>query len=72
MIDFCGTRRAVASQEVETLLNKQSGLLGISGLTNDMRELLDEEREYEDRRARLAIESSATACASTSAPTSRR
>jgi len=31
-------------------------LLGISGLTNDMRELLAEARENNDRRARLAIE----------------
>jgi acetate kinase len=38
------------------MLNKQSGLLGISGLTNDMRELLDEEREKQDRRARLSID----------------
>jgi len=38
------------------LLNKQSGLLGVSGLTNDMRELLDEETEHQDRRARLAID----------------
>ncbi|HEX2166521.1 MAG TPA: hypothetical protein VHG09_04725 [Longimicrobiales bacterium] len=42
--------------EVEALLNKQSGLLGISGLTNDMRELLAEAHEHDDRRARLAIE----------------
>ena len=41
---------------METLLNKQSGLIGISGLTGDMRELLDESRENNDRRARLAIE----------------
>jgi acetate kinase len=41
---------------VETLLNKQSGLIGISGLTNDMRDLLAEARENNDRRARLAIE----------------
>ena len=38
------------------MLNKQSGLMGISGLTNDMRELLDESRESGDRRARLAVE----------------
>jgi acetate kinase len=31
-------------------------LLGISGLTNDMRELLAEAEESGDRRARLAIE----------------
>ena len=30
--------------------------MGISGLTNDMRELLAEARENGDRRARLAIE----------------
>jgi acetate kinase len=41
---------------VDSILNKQSGLIGISGLTNDMRELLDEERESGDRRARLAID----------------
>jgi acetate kinase len=35
---------------------KQSGLLGISGLTNDMRELLAEAEEHDDRRAWLAIE----------------
>ena len=39
-----------------TLLNKQSGLFGVSGLTSDMRELLDEEREHGDRRATLAID----------------
>jgi acetate kinase len=37
-------------------MNKQSGLLGISGLTSDMRELLAEAHEENDRRARLAIE----------------
>ena len=42
--------------EVESLLNKQSGLLGISGLTHDMRELLAEAHEHDDRRARLAID----------------
>jgi acetate kinase len=41
---------------VENLLNKQSGLLGISGLTNDMRELLAEAEEHDDRRARLAVQ----------------
>ncbi len=42
--------------EVDTLLNTQSGLLGISGLTNDMRELQAELKEHDDRRVRLAIE----------------
>jgi acetate kinase len=56
IIDYMAAKEGLSAQEVETLLNKQSGLLGISGLTNDMRELLDEERESDDRRARLAIE----------------
>jgi acetate kinase len=42
--------------EVDMLLNKQSGLLGISGLTSDMRDLLEEEAENQDRRATLAID----------------
>jgi acetate kinase len=56
IIDFISVKEGLSSREVEILLNKQSGLLGISGLTNDMRELLAEERENNDRRAHLAIE----------------
>jgi acetate kinase len=56
IVDFVAAKEGLTAQEVETLLNKQSGLLGISGLTNDMRELLAEANENNDRRARLAIE----------------
>jgi acetate kinase len=56
IIDFIATKEGLSSGEVETLLNKQSGLLGISGLTSDMRELLAEAEEENDRRALLAIE----------------
>lgn len=56
IVDFVAAKEGLTAQEVETLLNKQSGLLGISGLTNDMRELLDEAHENNDRRARLAID----------------
>jgi acetate kinase len=56
IVDFIAAKEGLSAREVETLLNKQSGLIGISGLTNDMRELLDESREHNDRRARLAIE----------------
>jgi acetate kinase len=38
----------LSATEIESLINKQSGLLGLSGLTNDMRELLD--RSQEKRR----------------------
>jgi acetate kinase len=56
IVDFISAKEGFTAQEVDSILNKQSGLLGISGLTNDMRELLDEARENNDRRARLAVE----------------
>lgn len=56
IIEFISVKEGLNLQEVESLLNKQSGLLGISGLTNDMRELLAESKENNDRRAKLAIE----------------
>lgn len=55
IIDFIHHKEGMTLSEIDTVLNKQSGLLGISGLTNDMRELLDEEQEKQDRRAKLAI-----------------
>ena len=56
IVEFLYSKEGLSVQEVENLLNKQSGLLGISGLTNDMRELVAEASENNDRRARLAIE----------------
>jgi acetate kinase len=56
ILDYLAAKEGLSLPELETLLNKQSGLLGISGLTNDMRELLAEAEEHDDRRARLAIE----------------
>jgi len=56
ILEFLSHKEGMSFNEVDTLLNKQSGLLGISGLTNDMRDLLDEEREHQDRRAKLAID----------------
>ena len=53
---FIGLKEGLSFSEVETLLNKHSGLLGISGLTNDMRALQSEVTEHDDRRARLAVE----------------
>jgi acetate kinase len=38
------------------MLNTQCGLLGISGVTNDMKVLSQELRAHDDRRIRLAIE----------------
>jgi acetate kinase len=56
MVNLIASKEGLSMHEVEALLNTQSGLLGISGLTNDMRVLLQELSEREDRRVRLAIE----------------
>lgn len=56
VLDYVAQKEGLSPRDVEMLLNKQSGLLGISGLTNDMRELLAEADEHDDRRAWLAIE----------------
>ncbi len=56
ILDYVAAKEGLSLGEVEGVLNKQSGLLGISGLTNDMRELLAEAEEHDDRRAWLAIE----------------
>ncbi len=56
VLEFLHHKEGLGFNEIDALLNKQSGLLGVSGLTNDMRELLEEERVHQDRRARLAID----------------
>jgi acetate kinase len=56
LLEHLAVKEGLDLHEVLLLLNKQSGLRGISGLTDDMRELLAEEREHGDRRARLAID----------------
>ena len=56
ILDFVGAKEGLSGRDVDIMLNKQSGLLGLSGLTADMRELLDEESARGDRRARLAID----------------
>jgi len=56
ILEFLQGKEGMSLSEIDSMLNKQSGLLGISGLTGDMRELLEEEAENGDRRARLAID----------------
>ena len=55
VVSVISERERLSVQEVEALLNKKSGLLGVSGLTNDMRELEVAAKEG-NRRAQLAIE----------------
>jgi acetate kinase len=56
IIGVIARKEAMSASEIDTLLNTQSGLLGVSGLTNDMRELQAELKEHDDRRVRLAVE----------------
>ena len=56
ILSLIATKEGLSPTEVEALLNTQSGLLGVSGVTNDMKVLLRELREHDDRRVRLAIE----------------
>ena len=56
LVEHIALKEGMNLGEMGTLLNKQSGLFGVSGLTSDMRDLLDEEREHGDRRATLAID----------------
>jgi acetate kinase len=56
VIEYLAHKEGLSLPDMITLLNKQSGLLGLSGLTSDMRELLEEEKDNGDRRATLAID----------------
>ncbi|MBF0298153.1 MAG: acetate kinase [Oligoflexia bacterium] len=48
-------KEKLSAQDVDSLLNKKSGFLGVSGLTNDLREI-EEAREKGHKRATLAID----------------
>ena len=54
IVGVLAEREGVSVSEVERWLNERSGLLGLSGTSRDMRELLA--RMHDDPRARLAVE----------------
>ncbi len=56
VIEYLIHKEGTTLDEVYSVLNKRSGVLGISGLTNDMRDLLMEIEEHQDRRAILAVD----------------
>ena len=56
ILSLIASKEGLSLHGVETMLLTQSGLLGISGLTNDMRVLQEELKDHDDRRVRLAIE----------------
>ncbi|MFZ1992381.1 MAG: acetate kinase, partial [Alphaproteobacteria bacterium] len=54
VVPFLARKEEVSADEVENWLNKRSGLLGLSGISNDMRELTAAYNQ--DPRARLAVD----------------
>jgi acetate kinase len=55
LVAWLARRERVTADEVEEWLNNRSGLLGVSGRSSDMRDLVDAERQG-DARAALAVE----------------
>jgi acetate kinase len=53
-VSYLARKEGVPTAEIEAWLNKRSGLLGVSGRSNDMRELIGHAQK--DKRARLALD----------------
>lgn len=56
IVSYLSEREKVEATEIERWLNERSGLLGVSGRSNDMRELLHLAEEKKDKRAQFAID----------------
>ena len=56
LVSYLSEREKVEPAEVERWLNQRSGLLGVSGRSNDMRELLRAAQQEQDQRAEFAID----------------
>jgi acetate kinase len=56
IVSYLSEREKVEAAEVERWLNERSGLLGLSGRSNDMRELLRAAEKEQDKRAQFAID----------------
>lgn len=55
VLPFLGDKLGLSLSELDNLLNKQSGLLGVSGLSNDMRDI-HKARMEGNKRAQLAFD----------------
>ncbi len=56
VVDYLMRKEKKTSEEIEKVLNTESGLLGLSGLTNDMRDLMTAASEQNNERAKVAID----------------
>ncbi|MFQ5952090.1 MAG: acetate kinase [Candidatus Omnitrophota bacterium] len=55
VVTFIMQKEGLSAEEINDLLNKESGLLGVSGVSNDMRDIL-KAIDKDDKRARLAFD----------------
>lgn len=55
IISFLARKELLTSEEIDALLNFKSGLLGVSGYSNDMSKLLDRAQLPSEFRSRLAV-----------------
>jgi acetate kinase len=55
LVGYIMDKKKIGLREMDRLLNHESGLKGISGISNDMR-VLEEKSSQGNRRARLAID----------------
>jgi acetate kinase len=53
VVTYIGRTDGISSDQIEEILSKRSGLLGLSGSTSDMQQLLA--REHDDESAQLAV-----------------
>jgi acetate kinase len=49
-------KEGLTAKEVDTLLNKRSGVLGISGMSSDMRDIEDKAFKEKDERCKLTLD----------------
>jgi acetate kinase len=55
VVPFIMEKEGLSTREIDNLMNKKSGVLGISGISNDFRDL-DEAASKGNKRAELALE----------------
>ena len=55
VVPFLMEKEGMTTREIDTMMNKKSGVLGVSGLSNDFRDL-DEAASKGNKRAELALE----------------
>ncbi len=56
IVEYLANKEQASAGDVVNLLNRESGLLGLSGRTQDMKELLRLVSEEKDARAQLAVD----------------